>query len=245
MKKVLRVVIALVVLLALALVVLMLFLDGLVKKGVETAGPALAKVEVKLDAVKLSLLSGKGTLKGLFVGNPEGFSSPSAIKAGEVSVAVAPSSLMSDRIVVHSVKIVSPEITLHGLGADNLKKILANVEASLGTNAPAPKDGKSAEKKLQVDELLITGGKLNVILPVAGTVPASLPDIHLTNLGQGPDGITGGELAKKVLDAVLQGALGAARNVGKSAAGVVEGAGKEAGKQLEKVTKGIGDLFKK
>jgi hypothetical protein len=64
--------VAVVVLGILGLVAVGLFLDTAVKRGVETVGPMLTKVDVKLDSVNLSLLSGGGKLKGLFVGNPSG-----------------------------------------------------------------------------------------------------------------------------------------------------------------------------
>jgi len=56
MKKLfVRVSIALIVLVILAVIAVALFLDSAVKKGVETVGPMLTKVEVKLDSVNLSL----------------------------------------------------------------------------------------------------------------------------------------------------------------------------------------------
>src|SRR2546430_1182025 len=83
MKKIMvRLFLVLVVLLVLAAIAVHFFLDDAIKRGVETIGPKLAKVEIKLDAVHLSLLSGSGKLNGLVIGNPEGFNSPPAISVG-------------------------------------------------------------------------------------------------------------------------------------------------------------------
>ena len=57
-----------------------MFLNGIVKKGVETAGPMITKVDVKLDGANISIFSGSADLKGLFVGNPPGYTTDSAIK---------------------------------------------------------------------------------------------------------------------------------------------------------------------
>src|SRR5262245_42706176 len=112
MKKILvRLVIAFVVLLVLAAVAVHLFLDGAIKRGVETFGPELTKVTVKLDYVNLSLLTGSGKVRGLTVGNPEGYKTPSAIRVGVGSVAVRPASLLSDKIVVQQINLQGPEIT--------------------------------------------------------------------------------------------------------------------------------------
>jgi AsmA family len=251
MKKLLvRILIGLVVLVILVVLAVGLFLDGAIKKGVETIGPRIAKVDIKLDSVNLSLLSGSAKIKGLVVGNPEGYKTPNAISVGSTSVSVSPGSLLSDKIIVKSIRVESPEITFEGgLTGNNLKQIMDNVNASVGggeTAAPtetAPKETKPG-KKLQVDDFLITGAKVKVSLK--GTdgfaAPVPIPDIHFTNLGDGPDGITPAELTKKVLSEVtadaIKAAAGAVTDIGK-------GAVNEATKDVGKATKSITDLFKK
>ena len=249
MKKVIKIVVVLFVLLVVGLFVAAFFLGSIVKKGVETVGPRLTQVEIKLDSAHFWLLRGKCTLQGLVVGNPKGFDSPSAIKASEISVSVQPGSVLSDKIVVQSVRMVGTEITLYGLGGDNLRKILDNVKASTGgsggtATTPAKKDEKPA-KKIEVDDFLIKDGKVNVILPVVGAATVALPEIHLTNLGTGSGGLTPDELSQKVLQAILQSATSVASGAGKGATDAVKGVGTEAGKQVDKVTKGIGGLLGK
>lgn len=84
---------ALVILAVVAVLAVGIFLDSAVKKGVETVGPQLTKVSVKLDSVGLSLLSGSGKVNGLVVGNPEGYKTPNAINIGHASLAISPGSL--------------------------------------------------------------------------------------------------------------------------------------------------------
>jgi hypothetical protein len=89
MKKILIRIALVVVLLGIAAVVAIgLSLNGAIKKGVETFGPQIAKVDVKLDGVKLSIFSGSGSIKGLVIGNPEGYKTPEAMSVGLASVAV-------------------------------------------------------------------------------------------------------------------------------------------------------------
>jgi uncharacterized protein involved in outer membrane biogenesis len=254
MKKLLvRFLIAFLVLVVLGVIAIGLFLDTAVKRGVETVGPMLTKVEVKLDSVSLSLLSGSGKLKGLFVGNPSGYKSPSAIQVGTASLALRPSSILSPKIVIRSINVRAPEITFEtDLKGNNLSKILANLESAAGggnsTNTVA--DSKAA-RKLQVDDFLITGGKIHVSVTVLGgqsaTVP--LPEIHLTALGQGPDGITVAELTKVVLEAIekeaLQASTSAIADLSKEAAGLTKGLGTGATGAVDKVTNGLGGLLKK
>ncbi len=196
-KKLLIVVGLLIAVLVVGGVAAMAYLGPLIKKGVETVGPLVTKVDVKLDRAQVSLLGGSGRLRGLTVGNPAGYKSPDAIKLGEASLAVVPSSIFGDKIHVTSIAIVAPEITLEGgLKDNNLTKILANVQEFSGPGGTNQATTASSQKKLQVDSIVLSGIKVTAILDVLGDKPISLtlPDIRLTNLGQGPDGITAGEL---------------------------------------------------
>ena len=86
---------------------------------------------------------------------------------------------------------------------------------------------------------------MHVTAAMVGSTTVPLPEIHLTNLGQGPDGITPAELAEKILRAVVDATVKT----------VVANAGKlpEAGKalgtgavdELKKAGSGVSDLFKK
>jgi hypothetical protein len=259
MKKFLKLaVISLLVLIVIAIVVVGLFIDKIVKTGVETIGPQITKVDIKLNAVDLSLLTGSAKVKGLVVGNPEGYKTSQAIRVGLTAVSVKPFSVLSDKIVVRSIRVEAPEITFEGnpLGANNLSKILDNVNASAksgsapATNAPAEAGNKPA-KKFVVDDFLITGAKVHVSLTGMGgkqmTVP--LPDIHLTDLGKSENGITAAELTKRVLDAIVSGTLktvaSAATDIGKGAENLGKDAGKTVGEGVNKISKGVGGLFKK
>ena len=257
MKKfILRSAVILLVCIVLLLAASIYFLGSIIKKGVETVGPQITKTEMKLDGATLSLLSGSGKLKGLFVGNPEGFRTESAIKVASVSVGVVPRSVFSDKIHVTHVEVLAPEITFEGgLKGNNLSKLLENVQASTASadkSASASKDTASS-KKLQVDDLLISGGKINLRVdagPLGGrstTVP--LPEIHLTDLGKDPSGLTLADLTARILKEVLQKAIPAAEkavvDLGKGVTDAVKDLSKDPGGTVDKAAKGVTDLFKK
>jgi uncharacterized protein involved in outer membrane biogenesis len=179
-KLFLSVVIILVVLIVVAVIVVGFFLGTIVKTGMETVGPKITQVSIKVDAVNLSLLTGSARVKGLVVGNPEGYKTPQAISVDSAAVGVNPFSVLSDKIVVRSVRVEAAEITFEGgLGGNNLSKIMDNVNAIAKTG-----------RKIEVDDFLITGAMVHVNLTgMSGkemTLP--LPDIHLTNLGKGNAG---------------------------------------------------------
>ena len=258
MKKFLvRLLIVLLVLLVVAAVAVHLFLDGAIKRGVETLGPKLTKVNVRLDSVNLMLLSGSGKLNGLVVGNPEGFKTAQAISVGKMHLEVEPQSLLQDKIVVRKIQLEAPEITFEtDLKGNNLGKILSNLEETTGGSAkeqPKPTEAEAkANKKLQVDDFEISGAKLHVSVSSFAGQSASvpLPTIHLSNLGSGPEGITVAELTKLVLKALeKQAAESATTAIAEMSKGAVfmskEGAGM-ATNAVEKAGKSLTDrIFKK
>ncbi len=234
--------IGLVVVVLVVVIIVGFFLGDVVKVGMETVGPKVTQTSLTVSSVHVGIFTGSAGVNGLVLGNPDQYKSkaPNAISVGKTAVSVAPFSVLSDKIVVKSVEVREPEITFVGnpLGANNLKAIMDNVNAFTGTAAPATNataqpGAKKPAKKLEVDDFLISGGKVNfegAILP--------LPDIHFTNLGTGPEGITAGDLTKKVLGEITTATL-------KAVAGSVGNAGKALGGEANKLGKSFGGLFGK
>ncbi len=244
MKKwIFRIAGAAVVLLVVVLAVIFFSLNSIVKKGVETVGPQMTKVEVRLGSANLSPFSGNGQLSKLFIGNPEGYKTPAAIKLGDIKVGLQLSSLMGDTIVVEKVNIQAPEITLEGgLSGNNLSKILDNIDAASGSR-PASKGQPPAaksEKRFQVKDLVISGGIVNLNLSGLGakTVTVPLPELHLQNIGTADNGVTAAELSKQIMKPLLA-------SVTKVGAEYIANIGKGAVDQLNNSTKGLKDIFKK
>lgn len=227
------------------------FLGSIVKAGVEQVGPMVTKTPVKLGGASVSVFNGSGELKSFELGNPEGYKTPNAIKAGTVSVAVSPGSIFSDKVVVKSVRVLEPEITFEtGLKENNLSAILANVQSVAGSKDSAQKTTGSS-KKLEVDEFVIAGGRIHLSATMLGgkTATIPLPEIHLSNLGQGPEGITPAELVEKVMSKVTSETVKAVAENGAALAREGADAAKKAAgegiKSVEKMGSGIGDLLKK
>lgn len=257
MKKAKRILlsmgIGLLVLIIVTAIVVGLFLDKIVKAGVERVGPKITQTTVTVDAVNLSLLTSSARVKNLVVGSPEGYKAPNAISVGLATVSVSPMSVLSDTIVVKSVRIESPEITFEGsLSRNNLNRIMENVNGvdknggPESTNKTATAGGKPG-KKIEVDDLLITGAKVHGTLTLFGgkevTIPSlTLPDIELHDLGKGSEGITATDLTKQVLSAVVSGTIKA---VGSVATNLGKDAGKIVGEGVNKIITGIGGLLKK
>jgi hypothetical protein len=257
MKKIIiRICAVLVLLVVVALVVVFFSLNSIVKKAVETLGPQMTKVEVRLGAADISPFSGSGKLSKLFVGNPESYKTPFAVKMDSVKVGVQIGSLLSDTIVVNEVNIQSPEITFDGgLGGNNLSQILDNLNSASASSATRSNvvqtpSGPKKEKKFIVKDFVLSGAKLhlNLTIPelgksVSATVP--IPDIHLQNLGTAEGGLTAPQLCQAIAKPIYDSAYKAAQDLITSSLKGITNLGKGALGSVTNVTKSIGNLFKK
>ena len=233
-----------------------LYIGPIVKIALEELGPKVIRVPIKVDAVNLSLLTGSAKVKGLFVGNPDGYKLPQAIHVGTIAVGVDSFSVLSNKIMVRTVHIESPEITLEGgLTRNNLTKIMDNV------NALAPKSGSESSHdsnagnkpapKIEVDDLLITGAKVHVSLTglFGKTMSLPLPEIHLTDLGKNSNGITMAELIRVILKAVIKDTVkavtGSVTDLGHGVLSIGKGTGQTVDEGVNKIVHSLGGLFGK
>ena len=226
-------------------------LGKIVKAGIEQFGPKFTGTSVTVDSVELSPSSGAGAVKGLVVGNPEGYKTPYAIRLGSAALAVDAGTVLKDKVVIKSIQVTDPEINIEGgLSDNNLKKIMANLDSFTAGEKGQPAattDSGGKGKKLEVDDFVLSGAKVNVKFAMLGGGGPSLtlPDIHLTNLGTGPDGITPGALTKEVIGEITSKTIGAvAAQVGNLGKGAVDAA-KNAGSGAADSVKKLGDMFKK
>lgn len=240
MKKILiSLAAAVIVVIAAAAYFLFSNLDSLVKQAIETIGSQVAGVPVKVDAVKISLTDGKGSLKGLSVGNPSGFQSKNAVTLGEVAISLDTGSVTKNPIVISQITVSAPEVTyeLSPNGGSNIQALQNNVQAygaKSGSGAGDKAAAKPAgdEKKLVIDKLDISKGALTLASPIPGVKgTAPLPDIHLTNLGRDSGGASPAQVAQKVLDALSKSALNAGSSLG-------------IGGQVDAVKNAVGDAAK-
>lgn len=254
MKKVLLIIGAVLLVL---LVALMLSLGHIIKAAVNTAGPKLAGVPVRLEKVIVNPLSGMVRIKGLVVGNPEGFNTPSAMELNDFKVKIKMSSLFSDAIVIEQILIDAPQITYEkSLKSSNLSTLQANLAPKETAEpkpeaAPEPKKEKGPAKKVIIDDFQLNGAIVNVTITALGgkklTVP--LPDIKMQNIGRDSGGTSPAEVISEVFSSITKAVGEAVASAGNIAGDALQGAAGAAGDAAkgaaDSIKKGIGGLFGK
>jgi hypothetical protein len=197
-------------------------LDSYVKGAVEKYGSLATQSKVTLDSVKLELTTGDGSLNGLTVTNPQGFSSGKALYLGSIGVTLDTSSVRgTGPIIIKQVIIDKPQVAYELLnnGDSNLTAIQKNTQAfanslqgkAASSGNPASKDvvkDNAPPRKIIISDLVIRNGQVSVSQEMlqGKQLTTPLPDIHLTNIGKDSGGATAGQIAEQVLSSITSAA---------------------------------------
>jgi len=185
-------------------------LGPIIKRAVNSYGPQITKTELHVADVGVSIFSGEAKIKRFFLGNPSGFKTPSAMKVGSVLVNVDEKSLTSNTIIVDRIEVITPEITYEKIGRnDNFNAILKNITKT-SDSQKRPKETSEKEgagKKLIIRNFIVKDGKVNLDLSVYGIkdkqkISATLPNIHLKDIGKKKNGASPAEAFKEIFAAL-------------------------------------------
>lgn len=170
-------------------------LNALVKTAIEKFGSEMTQARVSVSKVDLSPTDGKGALSGLSLGNPKGFKTPHAFRAGHIELSLEPASLAEDVILIRKIHIDSPDISYEkNDGGTNFDAIQRNVERYLGASKKQHA-GKDAPKKMIIESLVIRNARVNY----NGMLDLKLPDIELHNIGKKSGGATSAQVARAII----------------------------------------------
>ena len=225
--KILGIIVASIVALALLLVLtLPLWLGPVVKPIANAAVPKITKTSFNLGHLSLNPYTGRFELGDMVLGNPAGYDEPTAVAVSNIVVDVAVTTACDKYVHIEEVTVDGVFVSLVKGGennVDNMKQIQYNVaggkekyeekqakaEAEAKEAKPAeeakPDEGEAEaadSKKIVIDVLT-----LNNITVKYGMLTIPVPSITLKDLGKESDGLTAGELFEKIWEAVFNAAL--------------------------------------
>ena len=248
MKWLIRIAVLLAVLVAAFLWIGYSQIGRLIKYGIEKGGSEVLKVPVTVKEVSLSFM-GTVSVDGLEFGNPEGFAGPRSVQVGHAEISL--DTFSQDKVLIESIRIADPAIFVEAGpgGGTNLKQIIQNANAAprVAPQADPAASGAPPSKgaaKLQIDEIVITGAKLNASAGLITGLSADviLPEIRLQSLGTGPEGISPAELTAMILNRITEEA--AKKGAGGSLKDLLQGGDVKINTDLKKGIEGLGKLLK-
>lgn len=218
---------------------LFLYLDSIVKNGIEVVGSSVLGTEVTVGSASVSPLNGSGNIISLRVGNPEGFNSPYAFELDEVSVNVNVSTIFSDVLEVESITIVQPAVTYETkITTDNIRSLLDNLSSGEASESEESSTDEAGQQII-IRELKILDAQLNLVAALV-TAPIPLANIELQNIGEEGDSTSVADALRRVLSELSRTILSAdlpdlnklRESVQDSVEGAVEGAVEDLGGRL-------------
>jgi len=82
------------------LVIFMFTIDSIVKSSIQYIGSEMTGTAVTVSGVSISPFSGKGTISGFRVANPEGYSRDFAVEIDQFSIELDLMTLFTDEVVI-------------------------------------------------------------------------------------------------------------------------------------------------
>lgn len=237
MKKALKILLWTIVgILALVLVLVLavpLWLGPTVTAVANKVAPEYTGTPFTLDGVSINPYTGKYRVTKLNLGNPKGYSVPTAFSVSNVFVDVEMSSLFTDTIHIREITINDTYVSyVSNEGTNNFEWIGAHVQEKLGPKEEQEEikeeiEEKGESKKVVIDKLTIAGTRVK--LKIMPEMP--IPTITLTDIGKEKGGATWEDVGKAISDAVMKaisaiggGLTSALGALGDGASSVVSGA---------------------
>jgi len=191
--------------------------DSIVKNAIESIGTQYLGAPVKVKEVEIALQEGRGTLKGLEIGNPPGYNGAYAMRFGTVSV---------EMDVAHSSAqlIVLKRVTIDGARAAAIANTPKDTNfRALSSNLPTSSSGLSPVK-LIVDKLDLTNTQAAVSSPLlTRALDVDVPDVHLTDIGRSTNGVDVGTVIAQVLAPITKAVTRSMTEAGLKGLGVDSG----------------------
>jgi len=214
-KLLLKIALTLLGLAVAGIVVVFIFLDTIVGKGIEAGCTKALGVETSVGLVRVGLLTGNFSIRGLRIANPPGFETDHFFTLGRLHFEVPPKSLREETIAVQLLELDGVDVSLETVDKkanyevilDNLDRFSKTGSADSSAKKSAGEEGEGG-KELVIQEAVIRDIDARIDLgKVKGAsdrVAVEISEIRLRpNSKTGAAEISVAELTQTVVTAVL------------------------------------------
>jgi len=190
MKWLIRILVALLVIIAAMMWLFFAQMGSVVKAGIEAAGTEALKVPVKLEKVSLSPWSGRASLGSLEIGNPEGFKTQHAVRIQQVDLVLDLDRSEEKLLVIKELILDGIEVNAESSSSGtNLARIIENIRQSPPATAATP--NAQPDVKFLTEQVFLRGIRASA---------TTLPDMQISGLGADTGGITPAQLTSAILE---------------------------------------------
>jgi uncharacterized protein involved in outer membrane biogenesis len=176
-----------------------------VASAIERYGSAATGTSVRVGSVELALTQGRGDVKGLTIGNPQGYSSSYFLKVDDITLSIDLGSLGSRVPVVKEAVVDAAHLNAeqHGQTTNltDIERQISGPAPSKTTPAAAAKD----EGRIIIDRFRLTHGRITLTSDLLKhPEELELADVSIDGIGRASGGVTYEQAAEAVLDPILR-----------------------------------------
>ncbi len=179
-------------------------LDTIVAGAIERIGTEVLQTEVSLDSTHFELKQGRGELHGLSIANLDGFNEPYLFQLSEVALQVEPATLRDPVIVIDEILIDGAHLTVEdkGIAQTNIQELMQRLNQG-GSQQETASESSGPAPRFMVEKLSFTDISMDLVSPQYKNRTVALSDITRTNLGDRETGLTGPQLAKAIVQPLI------------------------------------------
>lgn len=202
-KTTLVVILAILVVVGVGLWQVLANLDSIVKRAIEEQGSEATGTSVTVGSVSIDLRGGSGTISGLEVANPPGFSGRPAIAFDEIRVGIDPLAATSSPIVIREVTVTGARLLMEQSTAGNNLRTLQGA-----LQQPAAPESEAEGPGIVIERFLLEDASLEVDIPqLDESRQADIRRIELMDIGRATNGATAGSVARQLMAPIIRAAL--------------------------------------
>lgn len=210
--KTLKIIIALLVLLALlaggAIYYLVNNINRIVEGVIESEGSAALQTRVAVGGVDIQLLEGKGGINSLTIANPKGFSNNDLFTLGNAGIQLDTQTITKPVKVIKNIAIAGVVLRAEqkGISDTNLKTLLDNINEKTSPNAKQGNDNSQTKQdiRLMVESLQFGESKILLETEQYGGRTITLPAYSQSNIGDKQTGLTPEQLSEAIVSNMLR-----------------------------------------
>ena len=241
-------------------------LDGVAQSVIQTKGSEGLGVKLTLDSAHVGFFTKDSSLKGVKIANPEPFLSdktPTLLMMQEARIDFSVLQVLSKEVVIPTITVTGVTLNLQQRnGKSNIETLINNISSDKTPEATHPDPPFNIETLTIRDITVVASGKFTVL--DKGPVTAHIKEIVMHNIGTDGDAEVATEaITSAVTHAIMQHlAKNPVEGISKLAlskvtglinelpvfkqlgiGNLIQGIGDTAGKAVDGVIGGIGDLF--
>ncbi len=181
---------------------------ALVEVAIEESGPQYLGVTVDVEEIDLSFSDGIAEVRGVVVGNPVGFEGPYSVKVDRTLVELDSEGISGEVIRIKRIAVDGADVAVIANGLDTNLQAIADRAARSDSGAPdrGPIAGENVvgeDIRVVVERLDFTNASASLKSNLLAETTISIPDVHLTNVGESSNGATMAEVAAQLLQPIV------------------------------------------